>query len=177
VAAHIPIRLGYWGSSGAAVAIAAASAENHARGIDRQGSYGVCSRVMRERPSLCNNREAARRAYVRALGHGRRIGGPDPASGRPAGTPRSPKEQIRFVVRGAGRERWNPTSREKRARCGAPGDSCGARVKSAFLAPSTCHRQASLLKSETWATHSIFRPRPFHLLRLAKARRHSGLSY
>ena len=29
---------------------------------------------------------------------------------------------IRFVGGGAGREQWNPTSREKRARCGAPVD-------------------------------------------------------
>jgi hypothetical protein len=52
-----------------------------------------------------------------------------------------PMEQIRFVVGAAGRERWNPTSRETRARCGAPGDSGGARVKKRV--PCTCHRQAA----------------------------------
>jgi hypothetical protein len=31
----------------------------------------------------------------------------------------------------------------------------GLEPKSAFLLPSTCYRQASLLKSETWGTHAL----------------------
>ena len=59
----------------------------------------------------------------------------------PAETPRSPKEQVRVVVGAAGRERWNPTSREKRARCPKfPVRSSGKnRVK--FREPTTLHRK------------------------------------
>jgi hypothetical protein len=47
-----------------------------------------------------------------------------------------------------------PTLRKEREGWGTRQLVEGIEPKGAFLLPSTCYRQASLLKSETWATHS-----------------------
>jgi hypothetical protein len=50
----------------------------------------------------------------------------------------------------------DPTLRKEREGWGTRQLVEGIEPKSAFVPPFTCRRQASLLKSQTWATHSTF---------------------
>jgi hypothetical protein len=70
------------------------------------------------------------------------------------GEPRSPKEQSVGSTGLRGETCGIPHLAKNERDVGHPAWVRGIEPKSAFLAPSTCHRQASLLKSETWATHS-----------------------